>query len=467
MSYIGNGISEEYLNQRPIVFMPVHHVGTGEYVVKRKESVRLVAYLGSCVGVALVDVKNGVSGMIHLLLPEPVSPEPDANLSKYASTGLPLLLKQMLEKGADRRNIKATVAGGALVGVAQALDLSLNIGGRIADQVNLFLESEGIPVDRSETGGFFTCNLSLNAMDCTVDIKPCWNDGKTPTITDRVPDPPIKPTQSQLSSVMESIVPIPQVGLKVLRLLDEGSHSLGPIVSEIKQDQVISGRIIRESNSALLVRDRQVESVSEAALVLGEHQLAKIIMAEAFDRFYGQCKQGYSICRGGLYHHAVGTAILAEKIALITGKERPAAAYTAGLVHDIGKVVLDQWVADAWPFFYRQIETTDKPLTEIEKETFGTDHTEIGSLLAGMWRFPERLIHTIRHHHDLECGRAPLLTRIVFLADLLMSRFQTGYEYEVIDAGLLESCLDSLEISKQKVDMLVDMMALPGYGIAA
>ena len=443
--------------------MPLYHVGSGECVVKRKEAVQLIAYLGSCVGVAFVDAKNGVGGLIHLLLPEPVKPEPSENLSKYASTGLPLLLNQMLENGADRGSIRAVVAGGALVGIAQCLDLTLDIGGRIAERVTAFLESEKIPIERSETGGFFTCNLSLNTMDWSVDIKPCWHE-----ITEHkeMPQAPGFPSQRQMMSRIEEIAPIPQVGLKILRLLDEGGHDFGPIISEIKQDQVISGRIIRDSNSVMLVRSRQVESVSEAVLVLGEQRIATIIMTECFDRFYGQCKQGYSICRGGLYHHAVGTASLAEKIALLTGKETPASAYTAGLVHDIGKVVLDQMITQALPFFYRQMEDSPRPLTEVEVETFGTDHTCTGSLLAGLWRFPHRMVHAIRHHHDLENTHSPDLTNMVYLADLLVSRFQTGYEYEAIDTKKLDDCLSHLQIDKEKVPLLVDLIPLPGRGLA-
>lgn len=450
------------MNRRPKPYLPLYHVGSGECVVKRKEAVRLIAYLGSCVGVALVDAKNGVGGLIHLLLPEPINTEPTENILKYASSGLPYLLNQLLENGADRGSIRAVVAGGALVGIAQSLDLSLDIGGRIADRTTAFLESEGIPIERSETGGFFTCNLSLNAMDWSVEIKPCWHE-----IQDQedMPHTPVFPTQRQLMARMEQIAPIPQVGLKILRMLEEGDHDFGPILSQIKQDQVISSRIIRDSNSVLLARNQPVESIAEAALVLGEERLATIVMTECFDRFYGQCKQGYSICRGGLFHHAVGTACLTEKIARLTGKAVPATAYTAGLVHDIGKVVLDQMITHALALFYRQMENSPRALNEVEMETFGTDHTRTGSLLAGLWRFPQRLVHAIRHHHDLESTDSQSLTSMVYLADLLVSRFQAGLEYEVIGAQKLDDCLASLQIDKGKVPLLVDLIPLPGRGV--
>ena len=98
-------------------------------------------------------------------------------------------------------------------------------------------------------------------------------------------------------------------------------------------------------------------------------------------------------------------------------------------------------------------------------ETFGTDHTRTGSLLAGLWRFPQRLVHAIRHHHDLEGTDSQSLTSMVYLADLLVSRFQAGLEYEVIGAQKLDDCLASLQIDKGKVPLLVDLIPLPGRGV--
>ena len=89
--------------------------------------------------------------------------------------------------------------------------------------------------------------------------------------------------------------------------------------------------------------------------MLGQNLLAKLVMSVAVKSFIDQCSTGYSLCKGGLFHHAVGTAVVAEHLAHSTRKVKPFTAYTAGLLHDIGKVVMDQYVASAYPLFYRGV----------------------------------------------------------------------------------------------------------------
>ena len=91
------------------------------------------------------------------------------------------------------------------------------------------------------------------------------------------------------------------------------------------------------------------------------------------NQFFGHSGSGYSLCKGGLYHHAVGTALIAEKIADYTGSAEPGKAYTAGLLHDIGKVVLDQSIVSAYPLFYRRLFEEEHNFLEAEKEILGTD----------------------------------------------------------------------------------------------
>ena len=79
-----------------------------------------------------------------------------------------------------------------------------------------------------------------------------------------------------------------------------------------------------------------------ALVFLGLRLLVKLVICVSVNQFFGHSGSGYSLCKGRLYHHAVGTALIAEKLADYTGSVEPGKAYTAGLLHDIGKVVLDQ-----------------------------------------------------------------------------------------------------------------------------
>jgi chemotaxis receptor (MCP) glutamine deamidase CheD len=114
--------------------------------------------------------------LIHLLLPEPVSAGSQDRPEKYATTGIPVFLKQLLDMGATRENMKAVVAGGALVGPLTSQDMSLDIGGRTTENAYIALHNAGIAIERAETGGFFTCCIQLDMQRWECSIQPAGFD---------------------------------------------------------------------------------------------------------------------------------------------------------------------------------------------------------------------------------------------------------------------------------------------------
>jgi len=436
--------------------MQHHHVSAGTFYVGPEQPVILEAYLGTCVGVALVDPDAGVGGLGHFLLPEPVSVESSFQKEKYASSGMPLFLKALYDAGARREGLKATLAGGALVGPIDDLDLNLNIGGRTAEIAERILRREGIPIDQAETGGFFSCSVSLDMQKWTCQIEPCG--------VEKMADsrPASLPTPGEIDQAVERLQPVPQAALKIMRLIDDEEYDIRTLAGELRKDQVLSARTLRLANSVMFASRNRIESVDHALMYLGVNLLVKFVIAAAVEDFFNQPVSGYSLCKGGLYHHAVGTAVISEKLAKVTAAAKPGLAYTAGLLHDIGKVVLDQFVADAFPLFYRRLtEDPTADFTQAEQSLFGTTHSEAGYRLAKKWGFPDSLAEIIRHHHQPERGdRNVELNHIVFVANLIMSRFHAGLELETQDTGALASRLRAIGLSVNQFPQIVDMIPL-------
>lgn len=437
-----------------------YHVAAGSYYVGHSQPLTLQSFLGTCVGVALFDEDAQVGGLIHLLLPEPVSRAGNTQPEKYASTGFPLFLKAICKQGAAKSRLKASIAGGALVGPLENMDLHLDIGGRTVETVLQFIREENIKVEKSETGGFFTCSMNLNLLNGQCRIEPAHKDLETAAVDIHIA------TAAEIERAMETIQPIPQVALKIFRLIDDEEYEIKALADEIRQDQVISARTLKLCNSVAFAGSNRVESLDQALVYLGLRLLVKLVISVSINDFFSHSGLGYSLCKGGLYHHAVGTAIVAEKLADFTGSVEPGLAYTAGLLHDIGKVVLDQSVASAYPLFYRQLFEEGNNFSEAEKEILGLDHTQVGSKLARKWSFPESLSDTIRHHHEPENATRHLeLAHVVYLADLLMSRFHSGLELERLDTRALASRMAAIGLSIDKFEAIVDL--IPGGVLAS
>jgi putative nucleotidyltransferase with HDIG domain len=431
------------------------HVAAGSYYVSHCQPLILQSFLGTCVGVALFDAEAQVGGLIHLLLPEPVSRTDNFQPEKYASTGFPLFLKAICIEGATKRRLKAFVAGGALVGPLKDMDLHLDIGGRTVETVLQFLSEENIEVEKSETGGFFTCSMNLNMLNGQCRIEPAPMD-LDPTAAELQIS-----SATEIEQAMETIQPIPQVALKILRLIENEEYAITALADEIRKDQVISARTLKLCNSVAFAGTNRVDSLDQALVYLGLRLLVKLVISVSVNEFFSHSGLGYSLCKGGLYHHAVGTAIVAEKLAEYIASVEPGLAYTAGLLHDIGKVVLDQSIASAYPLFYRKLFEEEYNFSEAEKEILGLDHTQVGSKLARKWSFPESLRDIIRHHHAPEnATRHPELAHVVYLADLLMSRFHSGLELERLNTRDLAMRMAAIGLSIDKLPEIVDLIPI-------
>lgn len=436
--------------------MQHHLVSTGSFYVGSKQPLVLEAFLGTCVGVVLVDADAGIGGLAHFLLPEPTSEQSVFQPEKYASSGMHLFLQSLYEMGARRGCLNATIAGGALVGPVDNIDLTLNIGGRTAETAETILKSEGIAIGKTETGGFFTCRLSLDMERWTCRIDPSGIERRN------LSGSPVLPEKREIDQAVERLQPVPQTVLKIMRLIDEEKYDIRTLAAELRMDQVLSARTLQLANSVMFASRKRIESIDHALLYLGIDLLMKLIVTAAVEAFFAQSGLGYSLCKGGLYHHAAGAAVISEKLAKLTAMAKPGLAYTAGLLHDIGKVVLDQHVAAAAPLFYRRlIEEKAADFTQAEQELFGITHTEVGYRLARKWHFPESLAEVIRYHHQPEQGaQNTALNHIVFLANLIMSRFHTGLELEKQEIGALVPRLAAIGLSETQFPQIVDMIPL-------
>ena len=436
--------------------MQHQHISAGSFHVGSAQSIILEAYLGTCVGVALFDPDARVGGLAHFLLPEPVSVNADWQPEKYAASGMPVFLEALYKAGARSGSLRATLAGGALVGPVDDLDLNLDIGGRTAEAAERILRAEGIHIDRIETGGFFSCCIQMDLQDGACRIEPSGVAGMNAA------RPALLPAEGDIERAFDRLQPVPQAALKIMRLIDQEEYDTRLLASEVRHDQVLSARTLQLANSVMFATRHRIESIDHALMFLGVNLFMKFVVTAAVEAFYSQSESGYSLVRGGLYHHATGTGLVAERLARLTEAAKPGQAYTAGLLHDIGKVVLDQFVAGAAPLFYRRlIEEKTSDFTRAEQAVFGTTHTEVGHRLAQRWSFPDSLAAAIRWHHCPERSQTHTeLSHIVFLANLIMSRFHSGLEIEAQDSGSLAARLQAVGLSLERLPAVVDSIPL-------
>lgn len=216
---------------------------------------------------------------------------------------------------------------------------------------------------------------------------------------------------------MGSLPAIPAVYERLCRALHDPAASLADLTAIIAADPAIAARLLQLAGSPLFSADGPVESVAEAVGRLGSSALRNLVLtSEIFQRFDERgARRGFSLA--GFQHHALASARIAAAIA----PRRPGQAMTAGLLHDIGELILATELPDLWDAIGRRAAAEKRTTQEVELEQLGTTHAEIGAYLLGLWGLPFEVVEAVAFHDQPARSAATELTTttVVHVADRL------------------------------------------------
>ena len=224
---------------------------------------------------------------------------------------------------------------------------------------------------------------------------------------------------------LETLPTLPTVLTQVMATVNDPDASALDLGRLIAADQSLSATVLRMVNSAYYSYYRQIDTVTQAIVILGFDEICKIALAAtAFNTVPGT-GSGYD--RRQLWRHSLASGMAAERAARAAGWPPAGGYFIAGLLNDIGKVALD-WL---WPEDFARVVTTahaeQRPLREIERDVFGADHAVVGAALAEHWNLPEGIVESIRFHFEPDSARKdPALTHLAVLADYLAFTADAG-----------------------------------------
>ncbi len=223
---------------------------------------------------------------------------------------------------------------------------------------------------------------------------------------------------------LKHMPPFPVVAQRALTLLNQPEVSIDELVEVVKFDPGITANILRISNSAYFGLRREIHSLHQALMLLGTQELLKIIIASGVTRLFAKATPGYFEERHGLWRHSISCALMADLLARELGLAERTVSFTAGLLHDIGKIVLSLHVEQKFGEIMSVVERQGTSFQQAEKAVLGISHAEVGGEMARIWDFPDRLRLVIHFHHlDRPEAFADDMVLLVYLADLLVMMF--------------------------------------------
>jgi HD-like signal output (HDOD) protein len=260
---------------------------------------------------------------------------------------------------------------------------------------------------------------------------------------------------------VEVLPPMPAVAVKLINAAGDPDVDLGLVASLIERDPAMTANLLRLCNSPFYGLRAEVASVRQATSLLGLRKLVQIALTLLSSRYLSPPQKGYQLASGELWRSSVTSALGAELLAQEVKYPNPSKAYTAGLLQDVGKIVLADFVDDALPRIRILVEEEELSWEEAEERAIGMPHPEVGGILLERWGFPSSLIEAVRTHHNPSAATEdPALARISHVADALTMTLGMGLGADGMAYALDETALAPLGLTDPgRVDALVERLA--------
>lgn len=246
----------------------------------------------------------------------------------------------------------------------------------------------------------------------------------------------------KIISHAKRIKPLPNVVLKARKLLNDEDATLSDISNLIETDPAMAARVLRFANSAYYGMQGKVASLKHAAHILGFAQIAQMFQILGSMEVLGSRLKGYDFDAMLLWKHSLFTASAAGQIAETVNPAIEQEAFTSGLIHDVGKIVLDPFIIQHKDLFERKKTGKKISMLQLEREILGIDHAQAGYAVCRIWHLPAVLSSAILHHHSPENDKnSPTLSTILAIANMLAAKSGIGLdnEHESVNPELLDA----------------------------
>ena len=225
-----------------------------------------------------------------------------------------------------------------------------------------------------------------------------------------------------------NIPTLPTVITKISKLLQNPQTSAEEIGKVITTDQALASKVLKLVNSAFYGFPGKISTITHAIVILGFSTVANIVLtASILDVFKRPGSEAPDFDMQQFWMHSISCGAAAQAIAKFTGSPEKEECFIAGLVHDIGKIILCQYQPETFAQIVADVRQKDCLFYESEINLFKFTHQEVGGLLADRWNLPKNLASAIKFHHQPMPSRDHYtMTAVVHTADIFVRALDFG-----------------------------------------
>jgi putative nucleotidyltransferase with HDIG domain len=245
----------------------------------------------------------------------------------------------------------------------------------------------------------------------------------------------------QILAKVTEVPTLPSSVLRVMNMIEDPLCSASDLAGVIMADPGMATKVLKLANSSYYGFRQKISSIPQAITLLGFATLKNALLSAAVFDLFRISGSGFDLI--GLWKHSVSTATAAKIFAKKVRYPNAEKAYTAGLLHDIGKIMIARYLPTSLPAINKLILVDGFTMYEAEQRTVGLPHPAFGAWVMSRWNLPSVLIEAVEYHHyPTKAQHAFDLAAIVYLADILAHRTKLGNGGDnverVIDPRVLE-----------------------------
>lgn len=270
-----------------------------------------------------------------------------------------------------------------------------------------------------------------------------------------------------IEKILGKIQQLPSLPTLVMEIMDSFNNDkadIASLVGKIRQDPALTMKVIRMANSPFFGFSRQIGSIQEAVMVIGFNSLRGLVIAAALVNQFPLAEKAFQ--GKSFWNHSIGTGGCAKALARRSGADAEI-AFTTGLLHDIGRLMLGVYFYDEFLLVLEYRQNKGVSMIEAERAVLGLDHAALGAEVAKRWNFPQDIQAAIRDHHNQSQAQGAMLTDIVHIADLLSHALASGETPKAVLArsaegllrlGIDETALDSMAAELGQINSSMHML---------
>jgi HD-like signal output (HDOD) protein len=264
------------------------------------------------------------------------------------------------------------------------------------------------------------------------------------------------PEMQDLLKEIKKLKPIPAIVNQIIEIVDKPDSSMHDIASIIKYDPAVTADLLKTCNSAYFGLKEPAESVEDAVSLLGIDQIVELVLLKSGSSVLAGKLDGYGFAEGAMWKYSVSSALIAKQIATRLSLEEKNTIFTASLLKDIGKTVLDRFVSDSFDKINALVLNHNLSFLEAEKKIIGVDHSELGGMIAKIWKFSPKMVNVIRNHHIKDISMCKDKTiAVVYFADCICMMLGMGVGADGLAYRFHNEAMDELGINAKDMPGII------------